>query len=230
MRRRPRSRARLSTVVAAAALVVTTGVSSAQADSGGAEPSPSGTPSGPLAGEMSRMLEVRPGGVQLSDNAMAWDDGDVVMVWPSPGESSAPAGLGPNVRDDVVGAMGLDAATVGDGAMGLDAAAAGDGASAGEMSAAGSWSTCPPGYYCFYTGTNYDGERLQFSDRCSGGAGAWGFSNVTSSWVNRDYGKVVYAYDYKGGSHLWTMNPGAMDSYVGSADNNRMSYFRCRYV
>ncbi|PSL01845.1 peptidase inhibitor family I36 [Haloactinopolyspora alba] len=224
----PRSRL-LTTLLAVAAVTMTT--ATAAHATPGDEPS-AGTPSGPLAAEMSRALELRPGGVQVSDNAMAWDGGDVVLVWPDPGAEAAPAGLGANVRTDLVERMDLDDALA-QSAPAQSApsdAAPSDGAAADGVSTMGDWRTCSPGYYCFYTGTYYNGSRLQFRTRCSGGAGAWGFSNVTSSWVNRNYNMIVRAYDYKGGRWLWTMRPGAMDTYVGSSDNNEMSYFRCQYV
>ncbi len=196
------------TVFAAAATMSLVGMTGAHAGSGdetGAKPS------GPLADEMSRMLELQPGGVQVSDNAMAWDGGETVVVWPSPGESNAPAGLGANVRSDVASELGL--ATT-----------------AADAPAAKSWQTCSAGYYCFYSGSNYSGTRLEFNTRCSGDVGAWGFSDQASSWVSRNYNKVINAHDYKGGPHLWSMSPGQRSSYVGAGADNRMSYFSCRNV
>lgn len=171
-------------------------------------------PTGPLAAEMAAALEQQPGGIQLSDNAMAWDGGEVVVVWPGPGEDAAPAGLGDGVRSDVVEALGLTEL-----ASPLQAAAGAE--------ARGSASTCPSGYYCFYTASNFDGSRYQFSSTCSGYASSWGFDNTASSWVNRNAGRNYHAYDYVGGSRLWTMSPGTSDSYVGSAADNRMSYWTC---
>ena len=43
-------------------------------------------------------LGAHPGGVQVSDNAVAYRDGEVVIVFPDPGERRAPEGLGRNVR------------------------------------------------------------------------------------------------------------------------------------
>ncbi|TDD64318.1 hypothetical protein E1262_28620 [Jiangella aurantiaca] len=171
-------------------------------------------PTGPLAAEMAAALAEQPGGVQLSDNAMAWDDGEVVVVWPNPGDDAAPLGLGDGVRSDVVEALGL-------------AELAAPLQPASGVEARGSASTCPWGYYCFYTASNFDGARYQFSSTCSGYASSWGFDNNTSSWVNRNSSRNYHAYDYVGGSRLWTMVPGTSDSYVGSSADNRMSYWTC---
>lgn len=174
-------------------------------------------PTGPLADTMAAALLQQPGGVQLSDNAMAWDDGSVIAVWPSPGDAAAPVGLGDGVRSDVVEALGLTDLV---GLAGAFEPAAG-------AQPRGSASTCPSGYYCFYTGTNFDGARYQFTSTCSAYASSYGFDNSASSWVNRNSSRNYHAYDYVGGSRLWTMTPGTSDSYVGSGADNRMSYWTC---
>ncbi|WP_129667157.1 peptidase inhibitor family I36 protein [Phytoactinopolyspora endophytica] len=185
-------------------------------------------PTGPLADEMAELLELQPGGIQVSDNALTWDDGDTVVVWPNPGETVAPAGLGENVRSDVVEAMG--SATLLEQAEAENVSAE-PGTASSDFQAAGSYTSCPYSYYCFYTGSNYDGTRYQFSSTCSSYASNWGFNNQTTSWVNRaGSGKAVYAFDYKGSSRLWYEARGSQDSYVGSSDNNRMSYWTCTYT
>ncbi|NEE00529.1 peptidase inhibitor family I36 protein [Phytoactinopolyspora halotolerans] len=193
----------------------------------------SGTaPSGPLAEEMAELLELQPGGVQISDNALAWDDGATVVVWPSPGETVAPAGLGENVRADVVEELGSETLQE-QSETGNAAAVEGDaaGAASSDLQPAGSYTSCPYSYYCFYTGSNYDGTRYQFSSTCSSYASNWGFNNQTTSWVNRGgSGKAIYAFDYQGSSRLWYEAVGTQDSYVGSSDNNRMSYWTCTYT
>ena len=171
-------------------------------------------PTGPLAAELAAALQQQPGGVQLSDNAIAWDDGDVIAVWPDPGADAAPAGLGSGVRSDVVEALGL-------------AELARPVQPAAGAGARGSASTCPVGYYCFYTATNFDGARYQFSNTCSGYASTYGFDNTASSWVNRNSGRNYHAYDSLGGARLWTMTPGASDANVGASADNRMSYWSC---
>lgn len=170
-------------------------------------------PTGPRAAEMADLLELQPGGIQVSDNAMAWDDGDTVVVWPDPGAERAPADLGTNVRADVIERMGLERQA------------------AGDATVMGSYTSCPSGYYCFYTGSNYDGVRYQFSRTCSSYASSWGFNNQTSSWVNRaGSNKIIYAYNWNGGPLLWFQAHPSRDSYVGSSDNNRMSYWRCSHT
>lgn len=171
-------------------------------------------PSGPLAEEMEELLELQPGGVQVSDNAMAWDGGDTVVVWPDPGDQQAPAGLGSNVRDDAVKQLDLQGVL-----------------SSQEFSALGSYTSCPSGWYCFYGGSNYNGARYQFSSTCSSYASSWGFNNQTTSWVNRSgSNKIIYAYNYRGSRLLWFEAHPSRDSYVGSSDNNRMSYWTCTHT
>lgn len=217
----PKTRHRLRAATTAVVMLAAAVTGGAQAQAADADlVSVSAEPSGPLAAEMNRLLALQPGGVQVSDNAMAWADGAVV-VWPSPGEEHAPAGLGSNVRTDVVDALGL-------GLLAMESAPASEPAAAAEL--AGTWRSCTAGYYCFYTGQNYDGTRFQFSSTCSGNASSWGFNNQTSSWVSRNYNKRVTAYDYAGGAHLWTMSPGAMKPSVSSAADNRMSYWTCANV
>ncbi|AYY14308.1 hypothetical protein EF847_18005 [Actinobacteria bacterium YIM 96077] len=172
------------------------------------------SPSGPLADEMAEMLDRQPGGVQVSDQAMAWDDGATVVVWPAPGESRAPAGLGANVREGAVQQMDLERQATG-----------------ADLSPMGTYTSCPSGYYCFYTGTNYDGMRYQFSNTCSSYASSWGFNNQATSWVNRaGSNKIIYAYDYNGGQLLWYEPHPSRSTYVGSGDNNRMSYWTCSHT
>lgn len=196
-----------ATALAAALVATATGARAEQSAEDAA------APAGPLAAEMSQLLELQPGGVQLSDNAMAWDGGSVIVVWPSLGESAAPSGLGDNVRDDVVPALGIDPAV--------------DERSSAETTF-GSPSTCPVGYYCFYTNNNFDGVRYQFSSSiCAGNPSAWGFNNLTSSWANRTGAKIIRALDYNGGPLLWTMRAGYSSSYVGAADDNKMGFWTC---
>lgn len=172
-------------------------------------------PTGPLAAEMAAALEQQPGGVQVSDNAMAWDDGAVVVVWPSPGDAAAPLGLGTNVRHEVVEAIGL-----------ADDAQA----RSSDIEPRGTHLSCPVDYYCFYTSMNWDGARYQFSSTCSGTAASWGFDNNTSSWANRKLDVRINAYDTSGGTLLWSMGAGRTSAYVGTVNDNRMSAWTCTSV
>ncbi|WP_166348852.1 peptidase inhibitor family I36 protein [Phytoactinopolyspora limicola] len=195
-------------VAAAALLIMPFMVAATASPAGGADEL-----DGARAAEMADLLELQPGGVQVSDNALAWDDGTVV-VWPDPGMERAPAGLGSNVRRDAAERMGV---------AGL--------AESGEVSPMGVYTSCPSSYYCFYTSTNYDGVRYQFSSTCSGYASSWGFNNQTSSWVNRSGSKkIIYAYESNGGRLLWHQPHPSQSSYVGSSNNNRMSYWRCSHT
>lgn len=221
MPRESRVRRRLLTATTAAVMVAASvaGGTQAQAADGDAA-TVAAELSGPLAAEMDRMLALQPGGIQVSDNAMAWADGSLV-VWPSPGEAHAPAGLGSNVRADVVSELKL-------GPLASESSPAGGSAAAADV--AGTWRSCSAGYYCFYTEKSYEGTRFQFSSTCSGNASSWGFNNQTSSWVSRNYNKRILAYDTSGGAHLWTMSPGAMDASVSASADNRMSYWTCANV
>ncbi|MEV6272140.1 peptidase inhibitor family I36 protein [Kribbella sp. NPDC051936] len=171
-------------------------------------------PSGPLAGEMRQLLKLQPGGVQVSDNAMVWEATGTVVVWPSPGERTAPKGLGSNVRRDAARHAGVEPL--------------------------GDYSTldvhgCPSGitvkdYYCFYTDINWGGRRLQFTGATSvGNAANWGFDNQTSSWVNTDTDCTVFAYDAVNGGvpNMWYEPEGSVSSYVGNSYNDRMSQWHC---
>nr|WP_239062722.1 peptidase inhibitor family I36 protein [Streptomyces sp. SID13031] len=167
-------------------------------------------PTGPLAAEMAQLLKLQPGGIQVSDNALAWEKTGTVVVWPSPGESVAPAGLGNNVRADAARRAGVAAES-----------------SRSIQAVHG----CPSGitvkdYYCFYTDSNWGGRRLQFTGATvRGNAGNWGFDNQTSSWVNTDTDVTVYAYDSPD-SHLWTEPEKSVNSLVSSGSNDRMSQWQ----
>lgn len=180
---------------------------------------------GPLAAEMTAALAQQPGGVQVSDNAMVWDDGAVVVVWPSPGDAAAPLGLGDGVRADVLAGLGLSAAGLG-GEVPADRL----GGTSDRISPRGTHTSCPVDYYCFYTSMNWDGARYQFSSTCSGSAASYGFDNNTSSWANRNLDKRINAYDTSGGTLLWTMGAGRTSAYVGTANDNRMSAWTCTFV
>jgi hypothetical protein len=157
------------------------------------------------------------------------EDGATVVVWPSPGAEAAPAGLGENVREDVVKAMG--SSLLAEQASPEQDRSDAEYSESEEYSAMGVYTSCPSSYYCFYTSTNYDGTRYQFSSTCTGTASSWGFNNQTSSWVNRSGSKkIIYAYDYDGGPLLWHEPHPSQNSNVGSSNNNRMSYWRCSHT
>lgn len=167
--------------------------------------------SGPVAEEMGRLLKLQPGGVQVSDNALIWNKGATVVVFPSPGENVAPRGLGANVRYDALRA--IDAEELAN--------------DVGVMDVHG----CPSGvlkkdYYCFYTDRDFGGRRLQFAETCTGNAGNWDFDNQTSSWVNTGTNKTIYAHDYNS-ENLWYEPQNSVNTFVGTGDNDRMDYWSC---
>lgn len=94
---------------------------------------------------MRQLLKLQPGGVQVSQNAMVWDSGATVVVFPSPGERAAPRGLGKKVRQATLRQIGAEF-------LAKDA---------GTQDVYG----CPSGifkkdYFCFYTDANFGGRRL----------------------------------------------------------------------
>lgn len=180
--------------------------------------------------QLDAIMALHPGGVQVSDNAVVWGDGDVVFVVPDAGSKVAARGLGSNIRADRVRTPALKAlAKLGNGTTtGTDTRESSG--SAGPLGAA--W-TCPHGvgakdYYCFYQYSNFNGRRVQFTGATSADyASNWGFNNGTTSWASWDVDWTVRAYDYAGGPHLWTEVEKSSSSHVGSTNDNRLSYWTC---
>lgn len=175
--------------------------------------SPSSAATTPLQAQIEGALAQHPGGIQVSDNSIAWNGGDIVMTFPARGQRKAPDGLGDNPRMKVLERLG---------ATGL----APDVAESTE-----SVEGCPNGIftadaYCFYTDINWGGRRLTFYSTCSDFASNWGFDNETTSWVNTT-NKIIHAYDQSGGTLLWDEATGvSKSSYVGNTNNDRMSFWR----
>lgn len=89
---------------------------------------------------------------------------------------------------------------------------------------------CDAGSYCFFQYTNYGGRKLTFKD-CSD-TGLWqyltdyGFGNKTSSWQNSSTSTVlVYNQATTPPTTLWTENPSAESSDVGTAVDNKADAF-----
>lgn len=196
------ARVRRTAIAATAAIVVlAAGTAPATAADTG--------PTGPLAAEMKALLELQPGGLQVSDNALMWSTGTAV-VWPSPGQEYAPTGIGANVRTEALKELGVEDDVAGFGPTDVQG--------------------CPSGwfkdYYCFYPDQDFKGRRLQFTkDTRTGNADQWGFNNATSGWVNTDTGLVVIAYDGPGrtGPILWTELENRSSGRVSPTVDNRMS-------
>ena len=173
-------------------------------------------PEGPLAGEMRQLLKLQPGGVQVSDNAMVWEATGTIVVWPSPGEAVAPKGLGSNVRREATRRLGLESLA--------------DDPVQTEYSIQDVHG-CPSGltvkdYYCFYTDINWGGRRLQFTGETrNGNAANWGFASQTTSWVNTDTDCEVVANGPN--VFLWHEPEKSVSSYVGDANNDKMTYWSC---
>ncbi|MFC6018238.1 hypothetical protein ACFP2T_18765 [Plantactinospora solaniradicis] len=150
-----------------------------------------------------------PGGLQVSDHALAYRGGGVVVVFPEPGQAYAPDGLGNGVR----------AAAEDNGLVTPMATAYRRGCPYSTVTNAD--------WYCFYTNSNWRGRRLQFRDTCADFASNWGFNNQTSSWVNTHRLRRVYTYDSAGGALLWIESTGISESsWVGASKNDRLSYWR----
>jgi hypothetical protein len=191
-----------------AALVLLGGTATAAAPQAASAPQVASAPTAGPQKEIDAYLRAHAGGVQVSDNAVAYRAGEVVVVFPSPGERRAPDGLGGNVRSTALAA----------------------GVAADFDAAASSVAGCPSGtfdrWYCFYTDSNFGGRRLQFLNTCADDAADWGFNNSTSSWVNTNPNSRIVAWDYRGGEALWVEGYGvSSDNWVGSSDNDRMSYW-----
>ncbi|MEV8065496.1 peptidase inhibitor family I36 protein [Streptomyces sp. NPDC085995] len=163
-----------------------------------------------LQQQINEVLASTQGGVQISPNEIAWENGNVIMSFPEPGETEAPASspVAANLEARVSAPAGASSAEIAEAA---DAIVADSGASdvadegsddapSGVVSAAASDSSCPTvtfgnDWYCFYQYTNYGGRRLQFSAAYSTANAimfdAYGFENKTSSWSNKG-GKTIY--------------------------------------
>lgn len=173
-----------------------------------------GAPSA-LQQQIDSQLHRYPGGVQVSDNAVAYNGGDVVIVFPSPGHDLAPNRLGSHVRDQEAHALGLTTNSP-------DVAE-----STGYLHGCPYSTLTNADWYCFYTDRDFGGRRLQFKDTDADFAGNWGFDNQTSSWVNTNHTFSIYAYSVSCGNvHLWTEPTGpASSSYVGDTNNDRLSFW-----
>ena len=182
--------------------------------------------SGPQA-ELDRVLALQPGGTQVSDNAVVWGDGDVVLVVPDRGQAKAPAGLGANVRRhllDTPALRSLDTTSVATKRGSSTVAGSGQSLATHE---------CPGGaftkdYYCFYQYRNWGGRRVQFTGQTSEAHAAdWGFNNGTTSWVSNDVDCEVKTYNTFEGSLLWRQPENSVSAYVGSEHDNKMSWWTC---
>ncbi|MFJ8730533.1 peptidase inhibitor family I36 protein [Streptomyces bauhiniae] len=160
--------------------------------------------------QINDVLATTQGGEQISSNEIAWQDGNVIMSFPDPGEWSAPASSpeAATLAATASAPEGTSSAAIAKAADAIVAdAATDDGADEGGTDdppsgvvAAGSDSSCPTvtfgnDYYCFYQYSNYGGRRLQFSGAYTMTQAvmfdAYDFENRTSSWSNKG-AKTIY--------------------------------------
>ncbi|MEU2764723.1 peptidase inhibitor family I36 protein [Streptomyces sp. NPDC007094] len=164
-----------------------------------------------LQKRIDQQLREYPGGTQVSDNAIAYGNGEAVVVFPSTGQDKAPAGLGANVRSDKLKTAGVLPQST----MGIQDVKG-----------------CPTGtfayWYCFYQYRDFGGSRWQFKDTTKGDARDWGFDNKTSSVVNtKRSGSIVgYQFGNQSGELLFSVPRNTTRAYVGSAEDNRMTSWK----
>ena len=89
--------------------------------------------------------------------------------------------------------------------------------------------TCSSGWSCLFEHRDYGGRMLQFrSCGYTQSLGAYGFANMTSSWINRRSAASIVR-DTATGSLLWTAPGNSSSRYVGSTANDRADtiYLAC---
>ncbi|WP_371749827.1 peptidase inhibitor family I36 protein [Streptomyces sp. NBC_01283] len=161
------------------------------------------------------------GGTQVSDYAVAYDDGAVV-VFPNPVTGEAPDNLGTGTRTAQAQSYDLD--TNPNDNIGLRSAVQG----------------CPSGWtpnsdwFCFYQYKNFKGKRWQFKDTSVGYAANWGFDNKTSSWVNNRSDWVIDTYRIldskcRGKDSMFVMGHGK-SSAVDSRVDNKLTAWKAQHV
>ncbi|MFB8347908.1 peptidase inhibitor family I36 protein [Streptomyces niveus] len=178
-----------------------------------------------LQQEINDVLAKTEGGVQISQNEIAWNGGEVIMAFPLPGETHAPVSSSAAQRlQSKVSGLPLD--TVEDvapepvepeeyeepvGAMATD--------------------SCPTqtfgnDWYCFYQYKDFGGRRLQWSAAYNHYVyfSSYDFENRTSSWSNKGgkvigvYGRTVTGSDLSCTNDLWYEQPHSR-SASASPDN-----------
>jgi hypothetical protein len=165
-----------------------------------------------LQAQIDDQLRRYPGGEQISANAVSYDNGEVTVVFPTPGTDVSPGGIGGEVRTEKLTSDTLKTF---------------------ESRAWRDVHGCPEGlmkkWYCFYENRDFKGRRWQFQATTAENATAWGFNDQTSSWVNtrNDLGLEFSAYDRINQSGLlWQMPRSSEKAYVGNESNDRMSSWK----
>lgn len=169
--------------------------------------------------EINDVLSKTEGGVQISQNEIAWHGGEVIMSFPLPGEThtsiSTPAAQ--KLQAKVTGLPANTRETTTPKAFETES---------GVMAA----DSCPTqtfgnDWYCFYQYKDYGGRRLQWSNSYEKVYfSSYDFVNKTSSWSNKGgktitvYGRKVSGSDSSCSQWLWAELPHTRSSSVG-ADN-----------
>ncbi|MER6456508.1 hypothetical protein ABT270_28475 [Streptomyces sp900105245] len=163
-----------------------------------------------LQQQVDEVLSTTQGGVQISRNEIAWDNGNVIMSFPESDEETAPVSSpaaakleakvsAPKGTSPAALAEATDALLADTGANDASDETSNDDDPSGIVGA-GSDSSCPTvvlgnDWYCFYQYKSYGGRRLQFSAKYTMSNAimfdSYGFENKTSSWSNKG-GKTIY--------------------------------------
>jgi hypothetical protein len=181
---------------------------------------------GYLAAQIARQLHDYPGGVQIAADTVAYRNGTVRVVFPDPSTGFVAAGSSSTSAS-------------------ASASASAGGSVAGAVTPAVATTSyvngCPydttTRWYCFYQNANFGGTMLQFMDCSSGGTtqyfSAYGFADMTSSWVNTrisNHGSIAVWDNDSSFTNLWNEPVGTSittSSYVGAAANDQADYFIC---
>ncbi|MFF2132685.1 peptidase inhibitor family I36 protein [Streptomyces olivochromogenes] len=209
---------RKTAVLAGAVLLSTTMLTQAEAAAGPDE----------LQQQINDVLAKTEGGVQISQNEIAWNGGQAIMSFPLPGEAEAPPSSAAAVKLQTK-ASGVSAKSVQAASAGSEALAASDG--------------CPTevfgnDWYCFYQYENFGGRRLQWNGTHSKDDtvffSVYDFDNKTSSWSNKG-GKYIYVEGrsvtgqdrscYENSTHLWQESPHSSKAFVGASLDNKADCF-----
>ncbi|MEU5888381.1 peptidase inhibitor family I36 protein [Streptomyces sp. NPDC047461] len=155
----------------------------------------------PLQQQIDAVLAKTEGGVQISRNEIAWDEGQAIMAFPFPGETQAPpsseaaqelqaqvTGLPLDTRETSPDMLAYDSPTE------LADAVAADETIPEDETESGATATdaCPTeifgnDWYCFYQYKNFGGRRLQWNAVHTSRIffSKYDFENRTSSWSNK---------------------------------------------
>jgi hypothetical protein len=163
------------------------------------------------------------GGTQITPYEVAYNNGDVIMVFANPVTGELPTGSAERAETR----------------QPADSGRPGAAAQLTPLTTSyryGCPYTSTTGWTCFYQNIDFnhyscggggacgDGGRMLQFDTCGNQSlGTYGFSGQTSSWVNNT-DSYVTVYDANN-ALLWSEAPGYSSSYVGSGDNDKAASF-----